>query len=288
MLDTTSPGRSRASRSATSWAVVRQRSHVHRRREPGVHLEALRAAGLRHRVFGQWPEAVEDRERHSAAFDDRGARSGIEVEDDVVGRRRAASADGPPATAARAARWRRGWPPRPGRGRRPGRGSRCPRRHLRRARRRGGPTPARGPGGACRRRTCHSTPSGNRFMVSGRSPHMGEQDGRDVDVVADEVAFGESGGRIEDLVQIRQAEGAALRPRPASSPQGSRTTSSADLSVRRPRHTGWRRWPAAVHSRKATSPTITGTNPGGTSVPRRAVAPGRTVVWPGSTGAWRR
>ena len=68
--------------------------------------------------------------------------------------------------------------------------------------------------------------------------NMREQDRSDVHVVVDEFALGEPGIGIQDLVQIRQAERAPLDLDPLSSPQGSRTTPSADLSARRPRHTG--------------------------------------------------
>ena len=92
---------------------------------------------------------------HHATLDDGGALAGVEVEDHVVRRRRAASVAARRATTGREVRWRRGWRPRPASARPRRRRRRCFRSwHGRRGRPATGPSRGHARGCASRRRPC--------------------------------------------------------------------------------------------------------------------------------------
>ena len=146
----------------------------------------------------------------AAALDDRRRRAGVEVEHE---RRRALGRLGA-ARAACAVRSPRGSPAT--------RASRGPRRagsrsaSSRSAASPCAPTPAGAPAPASGRRTCPSTPSGQRLTVSARPCRCASIDVRDSGVEIDHVALGEAAPA--DTAPCRGSTASARGLRPSSSP----------------------------------------------------------------------
>ena len=94
---------------------------------------------------------------------------------------------------------------------------------------------------------------------------MGQHDGRDAPVVADQIALGQANLREQDLGGVRELDLVAvdldhllLASAHCSGLRPSRPTSLAGLSRRRPRNRGWRSRPSDVHSVKPISATSFG------------------------------
>ena len=204
-----------------------------------------------------------------AALDDRRRRARVEVEDEQVGAR-LARPRAEPATAARAARARPGWPARPASasvldddvvdgvavhrraGHRQGHRAHPRRRAARRVLLEEERLRRRRSGSACR--------------VSGRSARCGSSTGAIRRVVVDHLALGEAGLRVQHLVEVRTDRDSrrpshvdigslasslgAMSPRPPSLPSliAASPTAGQACPSRTRRKTGCRSRPSSVQS----------------------------------------